>query len=107
MKTYKRLETPKLYANVYLQVISDDGVLSAGALTTPASSIQIIIEDSTGTVVQALADMDADDTGKYSYAGYTIPADANTGTWKWEARATSGTTVAIGGGSFIVIEQIA
>lgn len=107
MKTYKRLETPKLYANVYLQVISDDGVLSDGALTTPATLIQAIIEDSTGTVVQVLADMHEDATGKYSYAEYTIPADANLGVWKWEARATSGSTVAIGGGSFMVIEQAA
>jgi len=106
MKTYRRLETPKLYANVYLQVISDGGILSDGALTAPASSIKIIIEDSTGTVVQALADMSGD-SGKYSYASYTIPADANLGTWHWEARATSGSTVATGRSSFIVEEEVA
>ena len=107
MRTYYRLETPKIYANVYLQVISDDAVLSDGALTTPSTSIQVIIEDSTGTEVQALADMTEDATGKYSYAGYTIPSTANLGTWNYEVRATSGTTVATGRGSFIVADHVA
>jgi uncharacterized protein YfaS (alpha-2-macroglobulin family) len=107
MKTYRRLETPKLYANVYLQVISDTGVLSDSSLTDPSSSMQIIIEDSSGTVVQALADMTQDDTGKYSYASYTIPSTANTGVWTYECRATSGSTVATGRGSFEVLEEVA
>lgn len=112
MKIYRRLETPKLYANVYLQVISDEGVLSDGALNTAYSSMQIFIEDSTGTLLaidgaNTYAGMTEDTTGKYYYAGYTIPADANLGTWNWEARATSGTTVATGRSSFLVEEQVA
>lgn len=88
--------------------MSDEGVLSDGALTDPNSSMQIIIEDSTGTEVQALADMNKDADGKYSYVEYTIPADANLGIWNWEARATTTTpTVAIARSSFIVEEQVA
>jgi len=111
MKVYRRLETPKLYANVYEESISDDGVLSRGDLyTTALSSMQIIIEDKTGDVVQALADMDAgtgDDAGKYTYSGYTIPATANTGTWNYECRANASSKVASGFGSFEVKEQVA
>lgn len=107
LKVYRRLETPKLYANVYEEAISDDGVLSTGDLIDAASSMQIIIEDSTGEVVQALADMDHDATGKYSYAGYAIPSTANTGVWHYECRATSGTTVATGKGVFEVKEEAA
>ena len=33
------------------------------------NSIKVIIEDTTGAVVQALADMTKDATGKYSYTG--------------------------------------
>lgn len=107
MKVYRRLETPKIYANVYAESISDTGVLAEGALTDPSSSMKIIIEDSTGDVVQALADMTKDSTGKYSYASYTITATANLGVWNYECRATSGTTVATARGSFEVREQAA
>jgi hypothetical protein len=106
MKTYRRLETPKLWATVKTQVMSDDAVLSDGVLTTP-TTIQIVIEDSTGTVVQALADMTASETGKYYYAGYTIPSTANLGVWNYEARATITSTVATGRGSFMVEDQVA
>lgn len=88
MVTYHRLETPKLYAVFLTQTLSDAGVLSDGSLADPATSIQAIIEDSTGTVVQALDNMTQDATGKYSYASYTIPNTANLGVWNWEARGT-------------------
>ena len=107
MKTYRRLETPKIYANVYAESISDTGVLSEGDLTDPSSSMKVIIEDSSGDVVQALADMAKSSTGKYYYASYTIPATANLGVWSYECRATSGTTVATGRGQFEVKEQAA
>jgi hypothetical protein len=80
--------------------------LTEGDLTDPSSSMQIIIEDSTGVVVQALADMTKSSTGKYYYASYTIPATANLGEWAYECRATSGTTVATGRGSFEVLEEV-
>lgn len=107
MEIYYRLETPKLWAIVKTQTIGDDGVLSDGVLVVPSTSIQVIIEDSTGTVVQALDDMSRDADGKYYYDGYTIPADANLGVWNWEARATASTKVAIDSGAFIVKEQVA
>ena len=107
MEIYRRLETPKLWAIVKTQTISDDGILADGDLADPSTSMQIIIEDSTGAVVQALDNMTKDATGKYYYDGYAIPADANLGTWNWEARATAGTKPAIDRGSFIVKEQIA
>ena len=107
MKIYRRLETPKIYANVYEETIDADGVLSVGDLTDPTSSMKIIIEDSTGVVVETLADMDNPSTGKYSYSAYTIPVDAHTGEWNYECRATSGTSVATGRGSFEVKEQVA
>jgi len=107
LKVYRRLETPKIYANVYAETISDAGVLTEGDLTDPSSSMKIIIEDRTGEVVQALADMTKDDTGKYSYSGYVITATDNLGVWSYECRATSGTTVATGRGSFEVKEQAA
>jgi len=111
MKVYRRLETPKIYANVYAETISDTGVLTEGALTDASSSMKIIIEDKTGEVVQALADMQKDDDGKYSFptAGdeYTISATANLGIYNYECRAASGTKVATGRGSFEVKEQVA
>lgn len=107
MEIYRRLSTPKLWAVVWTQTISDAGVLADGILTNP-TTLQIIIEDSTGTVVQALDDMTPTaETGKFYYDGYAIPADANTGIWHWEARAASGTKLAIDKGSFIVEEQAA
>ena len=69
MDTYRRLETPKLHALVFEEEISDEGVLSRGDLyTSDLSSMQIIIEDSTGEVVQSARDMDANapNDGKYS-----------------------------------------
>ena len=81
METYHRLETPKLYAVFIAQTISDAGVLTDGSLTSPTTSTQCIIEDSTGTVVQALTAMTEDATGKFSYKGYAIPATASCGIW--------------------------
>ena len=107
MEIYRRLETPKLWALIRTQTFSDTGVLVDGSLTNPTTSMKIIIEDSTGTVVQALTDMTPSETGKYYYDGYTIPLDANTGKWNWEAWAASGTKLAADRGSFIVKEQVA
>ena len=107
MKVYRRLETPKLYAVFLLQTISDDGVLTDGALTSPTTSTQCIIWDSTKTVKQALTAMTEDATGKYSYSGYAIPADAELGIWEWEARGTSSSSVVTYHGAFEVKEQIA
>ena len=107
MVTFRRLETPKIWAVVKTQTISDDGILSDGSLTDPTTSIQVIIEDSTGTVVQALTGMTKDSTGKYSYNSYTIPLDANTGIWKYDVRATDNTVVSVGHGAFKVEEQVA
>jgi len=107
MKIYRRLESPKIYANVYAETISDAGVLTEGDLSDPSSSMKVIIEDSTGEVVQALADMTKDATGKYSYSGYPITATDNLGVWAYECRATSGTTVATARGQFEVKEQAA
>ena len=106
MEIYHRLENPKLYAVIKAQTIGDDGVLADGALTDPGS-VEVIIEDSTGVVTRTLVSMDKDADGKYSYEDYTIPADAMLGTWNWEIRGTTGSKVAIAGGSFIVKEQIA
>jgi len=107
METYYRLETPKLYAVFLTQTLSDAGVLSDGSLADPDTTIKIIIEDSTGTVVQALDNMDNDATGKYSYIGYTIPSTANLGVWNWEARGTDTGGVSIGRSSFIVEKEVA
>lgn len=110
MKTYRRGETPKIYANIYAESIDANGVLSQGALADPSSSVKIIIEDSSGEVVQALADMNKDDTGKYSYgvagAYYTIPVTANWGQWNYDVVATSGNLVTKMRGSFEVVEEV-
>lgn len=110
LKVYRRLETPKIYANVYEETMSDAGVLELGDLyTLDLSNIKIIIEDSTGEVVQALADMTAasPNTGKYTYSGHTISATANLGIWSYECRANASGKVATGRGSFEVKEQAA
>ena len=107
MEIFRRLETPKIWAVIMTQTIGDDGVLADGSLTDPTTSTQVIIEDSTGTVVQALANMTKDDTGKYSYNSYTIPSDANTGIWHYEVRATDNTVVSTEHGVFRVKEQVA
>ena len=106
MKIYHQLETPKLYAVVKLEVLDDDGNLSDGALVNPASSIQIIIADPTGLIVQALADMDSIAAGKFCYSGYTIPTNAVTGKYAYEVRAKDGTKTAIAKGYFEVVEEI-
>ena len=82
-------------------------MLTEGDLTDPSSSMKVIIEDKTGEVVQALADMTKDATGKYSYSGYVITSTANLGVWSYECRATSGTTLATARGQFEVKEQAA
>lgn len=107
METYRRLETPKLWAIFKTQTISDDGILSDSTLTDPSTSIQIIIEDATGAVVQSLAAMTKSETGKYYYDGYAIPATAKTGIWHYEVRGTHGTKVAVGHSTFRVKEQVA
>lgn len=108
MQTYRRLETPKLYAVFKTQVLSDAGVLSDGVLVAP-STIQVIIEDSTGTVVQTLtnASLYESTDGKYYYMDYTIPLDANLGVWNYEIRGTTSSRVASGRGSFEVLDQVA
>jgi len=106
MKQYHQLETPKIYAVVKLEVLDDDGNLSDGALVNAASSIQIIIADPTGNIVQALDDMDNLATGKYSYSGYTIPTDAVTGKYDYEIRAKDGTKTVTANGTFEVVEEI-
>ena len=109
MEKYSRGATPKLYATINKETLNDDGTLSTGALVNPDSSIQVIIEDSTGTVVQVLAAMTQWEaaTGKYYYQGYTIPAGANKGVWNYEVVATAiGGYVSIGRGSFEVVEQV-
>lgn len=107
MTSYRRLETPKLWVVFQAKTLESSGAWSSGALTDPSTSIQAIIEDSTGTVVQALDDMTKSSTGIYYYAGYTIPNTANTGVWHWEARGTSGSAVSTYYGSFIVEEEVA
>jgi len=107
MKTFRRLETPKIWAVIKEETISDDGILTDGDLADPATSTKVIIEDSTGTVVQALDDMTKSVTGKYYYKSYTIPADANTGIWEWDVRGTDNTAVSVAHGAFMVEEQVA
>ena len=107
MKTYHILETPKLYAIFWTEAISDLGVLSNNALDSPDTTIKIIIEDSTGTVVQALDDMAEDSTGKFSYIGYTIANGAATGIWHYNVVGTDTDGVSIGKGSFEVLEEVA
>lgn len=109
MESYKQGETPKLYGIVKKEVIDDSGNLSDGALVDPATSIQIIITDQIGTVVQVLADMSKLDaeTGKYYYTGYTIAIDAITGEYSYEIRAKDGAKASFGEGKFQVTEAIA
>ena len=107
MESFKRLETPKIWAVIKEQTISDDGVISDSSLTDPATSTQVIIEDAKGSVVQALANMTQDATGKYSYTGYTIAADAEPGIYNYEVRATDNTVISSAYGSFKVEEQVA
>ena len=107
METYRRLETPKLYVIFLAQTISDAGVLTDGALTSPGTSTQAIIWDATDVVVQALTNMTEDATGKFSYKGYAIPSTAQLGVWHWEGRGTNGSEVVTYRGSFEVKEQIA
>ena len=107
MKTYRRLENPKLYATIRTQILNDDGTLSDGALIAPGTT-QIIIEDSTGVVVQVLADVFLYEgtAGKYYYMDYTIPANANLGVWHYEVRGTTTGKTAIFKGSFLVEAQV-
>lgn len=109
LKVYKRGETPKIYANFYAETMDAYGVLQEGALTDP-STVQIIIEDSTGDVVQALANMYKDSTGKYTYGVgttyYTIPTTANIGVWHYDIVATTSSIVTKKRGSFKVIEEV-
>jgi len=107
MKQYHRLETPKIYALVKAEVLDDDGNLSDGDLVDPSTSIQIIIADPTGKVVQELISMDHISTGKYSFSGYTIPSSALTGTYPYEIRAKEGIKGVSPGGAFEVIGEIA
>jgi len=107
MKQYKRGETPKLYANVKLEVIDDDGNLSDGALVNPFGSIKIIIADPKRAIVQVLTTMNHDATGKYSYSGYTIAADAMTGIYKYDVVADDGSGKVITSGCFEVLEEVA
>ena len=107
MNSYRRLETPEFWGLVKLQTIDSDGNLVDGALTDPTTSIEIIITDPVGKVVQALAAMSKYSTGKYYYTGYTIAADALTGVYDYEIRAADGTKKSIARGSFRVEEQLA
>ncbi len=107
MITYHRLETPLIWAVIMTQTIGNDGALTDGSLTDPSTSIQVIIEDSTGAVVQALADMTKSATGKYYYQGYTIGSAANLGIWDYEIRANDGGYMAVAHGSFKVEQQVA
>ena len=107
MHTYYRLETPKLWGFINEEEPdSDNGVLIEGDLVDP-DSVQIIIEDSAGKVVQVLDDMGRYSKGVFHYDGYTIPANAKTGTWHYEVRGTEGTKSGTGKGSFLVREQVA
>ena len=110
MKVYRRLETPKIYANVYEETMSDDGVLELGDLVSNTASITmtIDIEDPTGeSVLGAPANMDEGDTAKYSYTGYTLTSTDDEGEWNYECRATVSGKVATGRGSFKVEEHVA
>jgi len=107
METFRRLETPKIWAVIMTQTIGDDGTLSDGSLTDPDTSTQVIIEDGTGTVVKALDNMTKSATGKYYYEGYTIATDANAGIYNYEIRATNASKVSVAHGSFRVEEQVA
>jgi len=106
-ETYRRLETPKIYAVVETESIDSDANLSDGDLTDVATSIKIIIANEAGAIVQPLDDMDNDSEGKYHYDGYTIAADALTGTYRYEIRATDTTKVSVVRGKFNVEEQLA
>jgi len=107
METYRRLETPKIWGLVKTQNIDSNGNLSDGSLVDPATSQQIIIEDSSGQIVQALDDMTKSVTGKYYYDGYTIASDALLGTYHYEIRVKDGTKTSVIRGAFKVEEQIA
>jgi hypothetical protein len=109
LKVYRRGETPKIYANVYAETMDAYGVLQQGALTSP-TTMQVIIEDSTGDVVQALANMYEDATGKFTYGVgttyYTIPVTANAGIWHYDIVATTSSIVTKARGAFEVIEEV-
>ena len=108
MKVYRRLETPNIFCNSYALTMSDTGVLTQGDLVTHAQmTMQCIIEDSTGEVVDELANMTEGDDGKWTYSGYTIPLDANLGIWNYECRCTVSSKVTTERGSFEVKEQTA
>lgn len=107
METFRRLETPKIWAVIMTQTIGDDGTLADGSLTDPDTSVKVIVEDGTGTVVQALADMVKSATGKYYYESYTIATDANAGIYDYEIRATNAGKVSVIHGSFKVEAQVA
>jgi len=108
MITYRRGETPKLWAVFETKTLQQDGTWSSGTLASPAT-VQVIIEDSTGTVVQALTSTGVTEssTGIFYYAGYTIPTDANTGIWNWEMRGSDGSSFSSYYGSFEVKKQVA
>ena len=106
MKQYRPLETPKLYAIVKEEEIDDDGNLSDGSLADPITSIEIIIENPVGEVIQILTSMNKTDTGKYYYDGYTLASDAMLGQYKYGVRAIDEAKTKIANGYFEVVRGV-
>ena len=85
MKQYFRAATPRLVCEVRNL---------AGALTA-ATGVTCTIEDENGKMVSATATeaMSTDDTGIYYYAGWTVPATALAGKYRWRPICTDGSYV--------------
>jgi uncharacterized protein YfaS (alpha-2-macroglobulin family) len=96
MRTYQRLETVKLRAEV-----RDP---ETNALTDPATSINMTIYQPDKTEAQASVAMTKISTGLYRY-NYTIASDADLGIWKAEAKATNGTPVTVENAEFKVVAR--
>lgn len=111
MNQYVRGETPKLWAVIKTQTISDDGDLTDGSLTNPAGTIKCIIWDCVHNVVQAESDATFNSTGKYYYTGYTIGTTAKVSDldpYEYEFRAVDGSSKkTVKTGYFMVKEHIA
>jgi len=96
MKKYYREETPYLETKVYN---------TSGSLVTP-TSVEVILLDPNLKVIQATASMTqvASTTGLYYYAGWTIPATALAGKYKWLAVVTDSSIITKAEGEFEVVD---
>jgi len=99
MNTYRALASPAFR----IEIRDPD---ASNALVDPSGSVQVIIANQLGEVVQALASLTKVSVGIYSGSPYTIPDGAENGEFKYEIRVTDSEGVTVFPGTFKVERQI-